>query len=94
MAENAMDNAVDNAVDNAMDNAAGPVNASAWIVQQATDYTSAEGDESMPTWDGNAPVYQWSDEFGDVGPKFPNLELELFGDPETRHERTGLDFAR
>ncbi|EQL00576.1 DEAD/DEAH box RNA helicase [Ophiocordyceps sinensis CO18] len=86
MAENAMDNAVDNA--------AGPVNASAWIVQQATDYTSAEGDESMPTWDGNAPVYQWSDEFGDVGPKFPNLELELFGDPETRHERTGLDFAR
>lgn len=50
--------------------------------------------EDLPTWDGNARVYQWNDEFGDVGPKFPELELDLFGDPSTRHDRTGLDFSR
>lgn len=46
------------------------------------------------TFDGSAPIYQWDDEYGDVGPKMPELELELFGDPSTRHERTGLDFSR
>ncbi|KAM4065114.1 DEAD/DEAH box helicase [Hirsutella rhossiliensis] len=77
-----------------MDNAAGPTDVNGWVQQQATDYTAVEAAENMHTWDGNAPVYQWSDEFGDVGPRFPHLELELFGDPATRHERTGLDFAR
>lgn len=64
------------------------------VKQEAADYTAPEAEEAIPTWDGNAAVYQWSDEFGDVGPKFPSLELELFGDPANRHERTGLDFAR
>ncbi|KAH7316440.1 P-loop containing nucleoside triphosphate hydrolase protein [Stachybotrys elegans] len=45
-------------------------------------------------WDGSAKVYQWNDEFGDVGPKFPDLEVELFGAPESRHEVAGLDFSR
>ncbi|KEY68700.1 hypothetical protein S7711_00574 [Stachybotrys chartarum IBT 7711] len=45
-------------------------------------------------WDGGARIYQWNDEFGDVGPKFPDLEVELFGDPATRHDRAGLDFSK
>ncbi|OAR01146.1 hypothetical protein LLEC1_06088 [Akanthomyces lecanii] len=45
-------------------------------------------------FDGAAPIYQWDDDYGDVGPKIEQLELELFGDPATRHERTGLDFRR
>ncbi|KAJ6789840.1 hypothetical protein PWT90_07048 [Aphanocladium album] len=50
--------------------------------------------QSSDTFDGSAPIYQWNDEYGDVGPKVEALELELFGDPATRHERTGLDFRR
>lgn len=49
---------------------------------------------SSDTFDGSAPVYQWNEEYGDVGPKIPELEMELFGDPATRHEKTGLDFSR
>lgn len=52
------------------------------------------GIKSSDTYDGSAPIYQWDDEYGDVGPKIEQLELELFGDPATRHERTGLDFRR
>ncbi|KAJ3473008.1 hypothetical protein NLG97_g10576 [Lecanicillium saksenae] len=50
--------------------------------------------QSSDIFDGSAAVYQWNDEYGDVGPKLEALELELFGDPATRHERTGLDFRR
>lgn len=50
--------------------------------------------DSAPTWDGNARVYQWDDEFGDVGPKFEDLERELFGDPTDLAARTGLDFSK
>lgn len=49
---------------------------------------------SSDTFDGAARVYQWNDEYGDVGPKIDDLELELFGDPALRHEKTGLDFSR
>ncbi|KAJ4147840.1 hypothetical protein LMH87_002342 [Akanthomyces muscarius] len=52
------------------------------------------GIKSSDTYDGSAPIYQWDDEYGGVGPKIEQLELELFGDPATRHERTGLDFRR
>ncbi|EGX95029.1 DEAD/DEAH box RNA helicase, putative [Cordyceps militaris CM01] len=71
---------------------------------QAVPYQAAAGHEvpqddasfmqSRDTFDGSAPIYQWNDEYGDVGPKIDSLELELFGDPKTRHERTGLDFRR
>lgn len=50
--------------------------------------------KTSDTYDGSAPIYQWDDEYGDVGPKIDQLELELFGDPATRHERAGLDFRR
>ncbi|PKK43691.1 hypothetical protein CI102_12241 [Trichoderma harzianum] len=47
------------------------------------------------TWDGNARIYQWSDEYGDVGPAFEELEVELFGSAEDRNKHIGggLDFS-
>lgn len=46
------------------------------------------------TWDGDARVYTWDDEYGDVGPKFEDLERELFGDPKDLNSLTGLDFSK
>ncbi|KND87367.1 ATP-dependent RNA helicase ded1 [Tolypocladium ophioglossoides CBS 100239] len=65
-----------------------------WVEQQALDYTAATGGDGVQTWDGNAPIYEWNDDFGDIGPKFPQVEMDLFGDPATRSERTGLDFSK
>lgn len=40
-------------------------------------------------WAGDAEVYEWSEEFGDIGPEHPALEKKLFrGD----HAHRGLDF--
>lgn len=65
-----------------------------WVDQQTNDYSSDAPGIVTQAWDGSARVYEWSDEFGDVGPKLPELEMELFGDSSTRPERsTGLDFS-
>lgn len=66
----------------------------AWVESQKIDYTAFSVGESPQQFDGQAKIYQWDEDFGDVGPKFEELELELFGDPETRHERAGLDFSK
>ena len=42
-----------------------------------------EVEEGVPTWAANATKYEWSDEFGDVGPEHPALEKLLFGDEHT-----------
>lgn len=66
-----------------------------WVERTAFDYTAMAEAETAATWDGNARVYQWKDEYGDVGPAFDELEVELFGDPESRRDRqTGLDFSK
>ncbi|GJN67480.1 hypothetical protein PLIIFM63780_004921 [Purpureocillium lilacinum] len=65
-----------------------------WVGREAVDYTAATGGSGQHEFDGSARIYQFDEEFGDVGPKFPELELELFGDPALRHERAGLDFAK
>ncbi|PHH87554.1 hypothetical protein CDD83_8695 [Cordyceps sp. RAO-2017] len=80
-------------------NTAAPVGAnpnatSGWVEATASDYTAASNMDGTTAWDGSARVYQWNDEYGDVGPSFPDLELELFGDPAHRQERTGLDFDK
>lgn len=53
-------------------------------------------DAQQVGWEGNAPVYDFDEsaaEFGDVGPKHPELELQLFGNPETRGINTvGLNY--
>ncbi|KAL7920827.1 P-loop containing nucleoside triphosphate hydrolase protein [Trichoderma austrokoningii] len=66
-----------------------------WVEPTAFDYTAMADAETAANWDGNARVYQWKDEYGDVGPAFEELEVELFGDPESRRDRqTGLDFSK
>lgn len=42
-------------------------------------------------WANNAAVYQWNEEYGDIGPEFPELERQLFG--LENHVRTGINFA-
>ncbi|KAF5017981.1 hypothetical protein F66182_10050 [Fusarium sp. NRRL 66182] len=65
-----------------------------WVAPQAIDYTSMASGPLEQGWGCQARAYVWQDEFGDVGPKYPELELELFGDPSLRHARTGLDFSQ
>ncbi|KAF4994420.1 hypothetical protein FGRMN_5839 [Fusarium graminum] len=64
-----------------------------WTEPQAIDYTSMTTGNPDQTWGCNVRTYEWQDEYGDVGPKYPELELDLFGDPATRHDRKGLDFS-
>ncbi|KAL4800551.1 P-loop containing nucleoside triphosphate hydrolase protein [Aspergillus venezuelensis] len=35
-------------------------------------------EDSAPQWAANAAKYEWNDEYGDVGPKNPHLEEQLF----------------
>lgn len=48
----------------------------------------------LDDFDGNARVYHWDGEEGDVGPEFPELEVELFGPPDQRLAVTPADFAK
>lgn len=52
-----------------------------WSETTAFDYNAYQrsGGENAPEWMANAKVYEWNDEFGDVGPEIPQLEDMLFG---------------
>ena len=41
---------------------------------------AAGADQNGLNWAANAVKYEWSDEYGDVGPEHPALEAMLFGD--------------
>lgn len=43
-------------------------------------------------WANNAAIYTWDDEYGDVGPAFPELERQLFG--SEYHVKTGVAFEK
>jgi ATP-dependent RNA helicase DDX3X len=49
-----------------------------------------EGAARNPDWLGNARVYEWSDEYGNVAPRHPGLEEELFGDMKPEGEHRGV----
>ncbi len=51
----------------------------------------AVGGVAPGDWASNAAVYQWDDEYGEIGPEFPELERQLFG--LENHVRTGINFA-
>ena len=64
----------------------------AWVPREAYDYRVynaqtreerelLEADEKLvlPDWAANAQKYEWSDEYGDIGPEHPDLEKQLFG---------------
>ena len=48
-------------------------------------YTSGRNDaeggatSAAPAWLADAAVYEWLDEYGEVGPPIPELEMDLFG---------------
>lgn len=46
----------------------------------AGEPASGSGGEDQPGWAHNAAKYEWQDDFGDVGPRVPELELQLFQD--------------
>lgn len=61
-----------------------------WVRPTAYDYTDSR--EDVP-WENNARIYEWDGEEGEIGPEYPELELQLFGDPANR-EHHGIDFTR
>lgn len=61
-----------------------------WVRPTPYDYTG----QAPREWDGNAAVYEWDGETGDIGPEFPELELQLFGNPAERTDSQGIDFTK
>jgi ATP-dependent RNA helicase DDX3X len=62
-----------------------------WVERQAFNYdhlmakpseaappAAATDGNQAPDWAHNAAKYEWSEEYGDVGPKIPQLEDQLF----------------
>jgi ATP-dependent RNA helicase DDX3X len=41
-------------------------------------------------WAGKGALYEWKDDYGDVGPRFEALEKQLFH--SEYHVRTGIKF--
>jgi ATP-dependent RNA helicase DDX3X len=82
----------ENAVDEEKATVSEQAKARGWVPPTAYDYASFQGTQDTD-WEGNARVYEWDGEHGDIGPELPELELELFGDPNTR-ATVGLDFSK
>ncbi|KAK4165751.1 putative ATP-dependent RNA helicase [Cladorrhinum sp. PSN259] len=62
-----------------------------WAKPEAYKYDELANDADHD-WEGNARVYEFEGEIGDVGPEFPDLELQLFGDSTIRKSE-GIDFS-
>ena len=86
-------------VDKGDDSARERVRNANWAPPEQFNYESynsgqgEKGDNVKPApdglpWAANAAKYEWLDDFGDVGPEFKELELELFGD-ETKTKKGG-----
>ena len=74
-----------------------------WVEPAEYDYTSynagtreereaIELTHDLPAWAANAAKYEWSDEYGDVGPAHPELEAMLFRNEFTN--RLGVQFSK
>ncbi|KAK4453568.1 putative ATP-dependent RNA helicase [Podospora aff. communis PSN243] len=61
-----------------------------WVRPTAYDYTG----EAPREWEGNAAVYEWDGEEGEIGPEFPELEIQLFGKQDERMQSHGIDFTK
>lgn len=62
-----------------------------WAAQQKDDYTATTNIVDTQPSAASARVYEWNDEYGDIGPKIPELEEQLFGTSDSRGE--GIDFS-
>lgn len=65
-----------------------------WAEPEKYDYGEYATAAGSGEFDGNATVYHWDGDEGDIGPEFPQLEAELFGPPDRRELPQGLDFTR
>ncbi|KAI9904108.1 hypothetical protein N3K66_000637 [Trichothecium roseum] len=75
-----------------------PVNGSmrmaGWSQKQETDYNAIIGGEKSMFEGLNISRQVWKEEYGDVAPRDPAIELELFGEQDGQQQRAGLDFSR
>ncbi len=69
-----------------------PETPAGWVKPIPIDY-EAYGKDGEHDWDGNAKVYEWDGETGDIGPEFPALEAQLFGEPN-QGPKHGIDFSK
>lgn len=83
-------NAAPNAGANAAPNAASSTAADHGTGDGGDD--AKEQTKDVPSWASNAMKYEWSDEYGDVGPPHPELEKQLFKNELLN--RTGLKFSK
>lgn len=58
------------------------------------DYETLGARGGLDDYDGNARVYAWDGEQGDIGPEFLELEEELFGPPDQRNLPVPADFVK
>ncbi|EJT70577.1 ATP-dependent RNA helicase DED1 [Gaeumannomyces tritici R3-111a-1] len=61
-----------------------------WVDRTAYDYGNEERNH---TWEGDARIYEWDGEEGDLGPEVPQLEDELFGPKNKDQGSAGIDFS-
>ena len=66
---------------------------SGWAERRAYDYDNL-GRPGDGDWDGNARIYEWDGEEGEIGPEHPELELMLFGPSDRREPTQGIDFSK
>lgn len=65
-----------------------------WGKPTAFNYNETDAERADRQWGGNASVYEWNGDEGDIGPENPALEAMLFGPPEMRRGTAGLDISK
>lgn len=59
----------------------------------ADPVTLAVGGLREGDWASNGAIYEWDEEYGDIGPRFADLEEQLFGN-KNNHVRMGVSFDK
>ncbi len=67
-------------------------NYQAYNASSREEREAVEAEHDLSDWAANAAKYEWSDEYGDVGPAHPELERLLFHDGTGTH--TGILFHK
>lgn len=61
-----------------------PLNYDSLMPKPADGDDAVKENQTAPEWYSTAAKYEWSDDYGDVGPSIPELEEQLFD----RHTKT------
>ena len=64
-----------------------------WVETVPVDYNVQQSsrDDDHANYLKNSAVYEWDDEYGDVGPEVPELEQDLFGGDFRVHQGQHMD---